>query len=95
MTFNQLKDAAASVFLIFDIFNLLTSLSELFSNELKFTIDTLVKWFNDVSKSKFGELTEIQKQIFTKENPIDWLKTNCSICEFMLSTSIKEGHQKT
>ena len=95
MTFNQLKDAAASVFLIFDTFNLLTSLSELFSNELKFTIDTLVKWFNDVSKSKFGELTEIQKQIFTKENPIDWLKTNCSICEFMLSTSIKEGHQKT
>ena len=36
-----------------------TYLSELFSVELKFLIDTLIKWFNDVFKSKFVELNEI------------------------------------
>ena len=71
-----------------------TSLSELFSVELKFTIDTLVKWFNRTFKSKFLELGEIQKQIFTKENPIDFSKTCCCIYGFKLSTSEKEGHKK-
>ena len=33
-------------------------------------IDTLIKWFNDVFKSKFLELNEIQKQIFTKKNSL-------------------------
>ena len=64
VTFNQLKDAATNVL----VCQKSTSLSELFSVELKFTIDTLVKWFNDVFKSKFVELYEIQKQIFAKEN---------------------------
>ena len=62
VTFNQLKDAATNVL----VCQKSTSLSELFSVELKFTIDTLVKWFNDVFKSKFVELYEIQKQIFVK-----------------------------
>ena len=68
---------------------------ELFSVKLKFTIDTLVKWFNDAFKSKFMELNEIQKQIFVKENPLDWSKTCCCICGFKLSTCAKEGHEKT
>ena len=64
VTFNQLKDAATNVL----VCQKSTSLSELFSVELKFTIDTLDKWFNDVFKSKFVELYEIQKQIFAKGN---------------------------
>ena len=71
-----------------------TSLFELFSFEFIFTIDILVKWFNDVFKSKFIELNEIQKQIFVKENPLNWSKT-CCICGFKLSTNAKEGHEKT
>ena len=62
--------------------------------ELKFTIDTLVKWFNCTFKSKVLDLCKIQKQIFTKENIIDFSKSCCCICGFKLSTSPKEGHKK-
>ena len=86
ITFNQLKDAARNVL----VRQKSTSLSELFSAELKFTLDT-----NDVFKSKFLELNKIQKQIFTKENPLDWSKTCCCICGFKLSTNAKECHEKT
>ena len=57
-------------------------------------MDTLVKWFNCTLKSKFLELDEIQKQIFTKENPIDFSKAYCCICGFKPSTSAKEVHKK-
>ena len=67
VTFNQLKNAVTNVL----VRQKSTSLSEPFSIELKFTIDALARWFNDVFKSKFGELGEIQKQIFTKENPMN------------------------
>ena len=49
VTFNQLKGAATNVL----VRQKSTSLSELISVELKFTIDTLIKWLNDVFKSKF------------------------------------------
>ena len=51
-------------------------------------------WFNCTFKSKFLQLGEIQKQIFTKENLIDFSKTCCCICGFKRSTSAKEGHKK-
>ena len=91
VTFNQMKDTATNVL----IKQKSTSLSELFSVELKFTVDSLTKWFNDVFKSKFLELNEFQKQIFVKENPLDWSKTICSVCGFKLSTSVKKGPEKT
>ena len=91
VTFNQLNDTATNVL----VRQKSTSLSELFSVELKFTIYTLVKWFNEIFKSKFLELNEIQKQIFVKENPLDWSKICCRICGLKLSTSTKEGHEKT
>ena len=47
-----------------------TSLAELFSVELKFTVDTLNDWFSNTIKPKFLEPNYIKKQIFTKENPI-------------------------
>ena len=52
VTFNQLKDTATNVL----IKQRSTSLSEIFSVELKFRRDTLTKWFNGVFKSKFLKL---------------------------------------
>lgn len=72
-----------------------TSLSEFFALELKFTIDTLVKWFNSTFKQKFLELSELRKRTFTKENPIDFSKTIYRICGFMLSLSGREGPERT
>ena len=67
VTFSQMKDAATNVF----INQKSTSLSELFSIDLKFTIETLTIWFNNSFKSKFLDSNDIQKQISVKENPLD------------------------
>ena len=77
VTFRQWKYAAATVLNR----EKSTSLAELFAIELKFTTDTLIKWFNDIFKPEFREVSEIQKQLFTKGNSIDWLTTKCSICD--------------
>lgn len=42
--------------------------------ELKFTIDTLIKWFNATLKPKILELNNFQKQAFVEENPQIFLK---------------------
>ena len=55
ITFYQLKDATDAVLAR----EKSTSLSELFSVELKFTIDTLNAWFSDTIKSKFLGLNDI------------------------------------
>ena len=61
-----------------------TSLAGLFSVELRFTVDTLNNWFLNRIKPKFIELDYIQKQMFTRENPIISTKTKCCICGFLL-----------
>ena len=91
VAFNQLTDAAAKILRI----EKSTPLSEPFSIELKYTTDTLVKWFNVIFKSRFTKITEIKKQMFIRENPIDWSETKCSICDLEFSTSTKQGHGKT
>ena len=48
-TFYQLKDAASAVL----VQEKSTSVAELFSVELKFTIDTLKAWFGKIIKPKF------------------------------------------
>ena len=48
-TFHQLKDAASAVLAR----EKSTFLAELFSVELKFTIDTLKAWFGKIIKPKF------------------------------------------
>ena len=55
VTFNQLKDAATSVLAR----EKSTSLSELFSVELKFTADIFKKWFKHTIKSELLELNNI------------------------------------
>ena len=78
--FYQLKDAADAVLAR----EKATSLAELFSVELKFTVDTLNEWFSTNIKPKFLEVDSIRKQICRKENPIDRQKTVCSVCGFLL-----------
>ena len=72
-----------------------TALSEFFALELKFTIDTQVKWFNATFKQKFLELSDFQKHAFAQKNAIDFSKKNCCICGFMLSLSARGGHEQT
>ena len=65
ITFCKLKDAATASL----SHEKSISLAELFSIELKFTIDTLNNWFSNIVKSKFLELDDIKKQLFIKEKP--------------------------
>ena len=65
VTMRQVKDPALSVL----SGEKTTSLSEFFALELKFTIDTFVKWFNAKFKQKFLELSDFQKQAFVGKIP--------------------------
>ena len=56
--FFQLKDTAKSV----SVREKATSFSELFSVELKFTIDTLNNWFSNRIKPKFLEVSNVQQK---------------------------------
>ena len=89
-TLLQLKDVASAVLAR----EKSTSLAELFSAELKFTIDTLNDWFSNVIKPKFFELNDIKQQIFIKENPIVPSKTTCSICGFLLDVKADSEEHK-
>ena len=71
-----------------------TSLAEIISVELKFTIDTFNNWFSNTIKRKFLELDDIKKQVFIKENRIVPSKTTCCICGFLLDTEACEEHQR-
>ena len=82
-TFSQLKDAADAVMAR----EKSTSLAELFSVELKFTVDTLNDWFSSILKPKFLKVDIIKKQGFRKENLIDKQKAICSICSFLLDVN--------
>ena len=89
-TFYQLKDAADSVLAR----EKSTSLAELFSVELKFTIDTSNTLFSDTIKSKFLDLNNIKKQNFVKENQFVPSKTVCSICGFLLDVHARGKHKR-
>lgn len=71
VTFNQLKDAATSVLAR----EKPASLSQLFSVEVKFTVDILNKWFKHAIHSKSLELNDIQKNKYLeKKTPLIPLK---------------------
>ena len=67
-----------------------TLLLEMFSTELKFTIDVLVEWLNDVFKSRFNKLDELKIQKFMRESPTDWSNQKCIICDLKLAISLRE-----
>ena len=71
-----------------------TSLVEIISVELKFTIDTLNDWFSNATKPKFIEVNDIKKQVFVKENTIVLSKTTCSICWFLLDVQAESENKR-
>ena len=52
----------------------------MFNIELKFAADALLKCFNAKIQSKTLEVYFTEKTKFQHENPIDWEKTKCCIC---------------
>ena len=82
-TFYQLQDSSSAVLAHEET----TSLAELFSVELKFTIDTLNDWFSNIINPAFLEINDIKKQWhqknFIKKNPVIPSKTTCYICGFL------------
>ena len=86
VTFKKLKNAATNVFEK----EKASALSELFSTELKCTVNVLVKWFNVAFKSRFDEVDEIKKQVYTRDNPNNWPNQKCVICDFKLAVNLNE-----
>ena len=86
VTLRQLKDVTSAV----AFREKCTSLAEMFSIELKSTIDTLKLWFNQIIKPRFFELDNNQKECFKKDNPIT-KGTLCSICDFPINPYADNG----
>ena len=54
----------------------------MFSCELKLNCDILKKWFSKQFTRRFLELNTFSKNIWEKQNPIEWW--GCCICDFEL-----------
>ena len=79
-TLKQLRDCAISVA---NKKNKIL-ISEMFSTELKFASDCLIKWFNLKFKKQNLELSNEKRRDYETENLIDWENDNCKICNFPL-----------
>lgn len=82
----QLEDAASAV----SSRKNCTYLAEMFSVELKFTIDTLKAWFTKLIKPKSFELDYDKKEQWKKQNPLTD-SIICSICYFPLDPYSDNG----
>ena len=60
------------------------AISEMFTTELKFAADCLLKWFNAKFKSNYLELSNSAKRKYKIENLIDWSCNRCCFCLFSL-----------
>ena len=78
ITLKQLRDCALSV----SSKKHKCAISEMFSTELKFASDCLLKWFH--LKYKNFELSNQEKREYEIENPINWKNGKCQICNFPL-----------
>ena len=58
------------------------TISEMFTTELKFAGNCLIKWFNAKSKSQNLVLSNNIKIKYQNENPIDWQSERCCVCTF-------------
>ena len=56
----------------------------MFTTELKFAADYLLKWFNRKYKSKNLELSNEKKRKYEVEFPINWENGRCCLCKFPL-----------
>ena len=61
-------------------------LAELFSVKMKLTIDILNNWFSIRIKSKFLELSDIERKHFIDKNPFT-PETVCCICGFLVDVN--------
>ena len=77
-TLKQLRDCAFSVFSKKNKI----AIPEMFSTELKFATDCLLKWFNP--KYKNSELSIKRKRKYEIKNLINWQSGKCQICNFSL-----------
>ena len=72
---------------------------EMFSTDINFAGDVLIKWFNKKFKSKNLQLSnDVKRKYEIQENTIDWLEGRCCICKFPLKnnpTSFNETTQTT
>ena len=83
ITVQQLRDCAQAVHEKREKF----LLSEMFSCKLKFVMDLLKKSLAEKYYRRYKELDFFSKQKFKIKNPVDWEKTNCVICNFLLPMS--------
>ena len=60
------------------------AIAEMFTTELKFAGDCLLKWFNKKYKSKNLELSNERKRKYEVEFPIDLENGRCCLCKFPL-----------
>ena len=81
----QLRDSAIEV----SQRKKVNAISEMFSVELKFASDCLLKWF--YSKNKKIELSLQEKKDYEVKNPIDWQEGICQICTFPLDVKPSES----
>ena len=84
ITLKQLRDAALEVHQK----SKKNAIAEMFSIELKFASDCLLKWF--YSKYKKTELSLSEKKNYEIHNPIDWENGKCQICTFPLDVKPSE-----
>ena len=56
----------------------------MFSTELKFTDNCLLKWFNKKFKSNNLELSNEMKKKYEIDHPINWQQDSCCLCPFPL-----------
>ena len=88
ITLLQLRDAAYYVSTRKDKL----TISTMFNIEIKYAADALLKWFSAKTKSKHLKLDLIDFKIkikFWKENPIDWEKDRCCICNLLIDENPK------
>ena len=83
--FFQLKDTARSVL----VHEKATSFAELFSVEMKFTIDTLYNWFSNRITPKFLEVSNVKKKILLKKTKL-LPESTCCICGFLLNINVPD-----
>ena len=89
ITLQQLRDCAIAV----SSRKKCNAIAEMFSTDLKFASDCLLKWF--YSKNKKNEVSLQERRDYKIKNPIDWENGKCQICTFPFnanpSDTVKEN----
>ena len=62
------------------------AITKMFSTELKFAADCLLKWFKKKFNSNNLELRNEEKRKYEIKHPIDWMQDRCCLCSLFFST---------